>query len=134
MGFVLDASVTASWFLPDEHPNAVAEAALDQLVDDTGSAPSLWWFEVRNLLIIAERRGRITRPETGQALARLALLKIAIDMESDSDVIMHLARQHRLSAYDAAYLELAIRRILPLASLDKSLAAAATAEGVPLIL
>src|SRR5258708_302924 len=134
MGFVLDASVTASWFLPDEHPNAVAEAALDQLVDDTASAPSLWWFEVRNLLIVAERRGRITRPATGRALARLAVLKVALDREADSDVIMHLARQHRLSAYDAAYLELAIRHTLPLASLNKALAAAAIAEGVPLIL
>lgn len=133
MAFVLDASVTASWFLPDEHPNAIAEATLDRLVDGTGTAPSLWWFEVRNLLVIAERRRRLTRSEADEALTKLAVLKITIDRAAHSDMLMHLARQHRLSVYDAAYLELAIRHAVPLASLDKSLSDAAKAEGVPLI-
>lgn len=134
MAFVLDASVTASWFLTDEHPSPIAEAALNQLVEGSAAAPSLWWFEVRNLLVVAERRKRLSQSETDEALIKLAVLKITIDQAPRSDALVHLARQHRLSVYDAAYLELAIRHALPLATLDKSLTAAAAAERIPFIL
>jgi predicted nucleic acid-binding protein len=129
MAFVLDASVTACWFLTDEAPEA-AETALELLLQDGARAPRLWWFEVRNLLLSAERRGRIDRTQTSQALDRLAALEISIDTVPDSEMVIHLARQYRLSVYDAAYLELAMRERVPLATLDKSLAAAAKAEGV----
>src|SRR5258707_4806691 len=104
MTFVLDASVTAAWFLTDKMDEA-ADGALDRLIDGAASVPWLWLFEVRNLLVVAEKRGRIDRAETSQALEMLAALNIIIDTAPDSDMVMRLARQHRLSVYDAAYLE-----------------------------
>jgi predicted nucleic acid-binding protein len=132
MAFVLDASVAAAWFLTDEM-DAASDAALDRLIDGAASVPWLWWFEVRNILVVAEKRSRIDRAGTSQALEMLAALNVIIDTAPDSDMVMRLARQHRLSVYDAAYLELALRDAVPLATSDKSLAAAARAEGVTLL-
>ena len=96
-------------------------------------APSLWWFEMRNIFISNERRGRPDGEKTNRALALLSDLPIQLDQAPDSTAQLELARRHRLSAYDAAYLELAQRLNLPLASLDQELCAAATAVGVELI-
>ena len=132
MPFVVDASVAACWILPDErHP--IAEAAFARIASDPGEAPSLWWFELRNLLIVNERRGRLDAAKSTEALLRLAALQVAIVADIDEQALMRLARRHRLTIYDAAYLELALRRGIPLATLDAALAGAARAEGVRLI-
>jgi predicted nucleic acid-binding protein len=132
MPFVLDASVAACWLLPDER-HRVAEAAYKRIAHDQATAPALLWFELRNLLIVNERRGRLDTAKTARALRLLRALPIAIDTNVEEEALMQLARLHRLTAYDAAYLELALRKALPLATLDAALSVAAKAEGVSLI-
>jgi predicted nucleic acid-binding protein len=132
MPFVIDASVAACWLMPDErHP--VAEAAFNRIAQDQAIAPGLWWFELRNVLLVNERRGRLDKLKTAHALRLLRGLPVAIDLSVEEDALMDLARRHRLTAYDAAYLELALRKGLPLATLDAALATAAKAEGAPQI-
>ena len=132
MPFVLDASVTASWAFPDE-VDPIASAALERLRADDALVPSLWWFEIRNTLIVNERRKRITVVAVDVFLAELASLGIAIDSEPDGERVMAIARKYNLSAYDSAYLELAERAKSPLASLDGSLVKAAKAQKIALI-
>lgn len=132
MPFVVDASIVGCWCFPDER-DAIAEAAFDRLAADDAIVPALWWFEVRNLLIINERRGRLDLVGTAEFLADLERLPIRTDRGPDSDTLLALARVHTLTAYDAAYLELARRRQLPLATLDRSLVRAARAASVPLL-
>jgi predicted nucleic acid-binding protein len=132
LGFVLDASVSACWALDDEsHP--VADAALNVSGQEGILVPSLWWFEIRNLLLIAERRNRSNPVRTSTFLTQLQRLDLSIDWTGPKDEVLALARRHRLTVYDSAYLELALRRGVPLATLDKQLAAAAQREGVRLI-
>ena len=132
MAFVLDASVTLAWAFADEaHPTA--EAALDLLQTEDGAAPALWWFELRNALLAGERRHRIDQATTSAFLRRLARLPIQIDRTPDEATLLDLARRHRLTVYDAAYLELAQRRGLPLATLDQELLQAASDAGVALV-
>jgi len=132
MPFVVDASVAACWILADEsHP--VADAALARLDDDAIVAPSLWWFETRNLVIVNERRGRLDATTSAEARRLLANYPVAFDTEIDEEALMRLARRRRLTVYDAAYLELALRKEIPLATLDRALAEAARAEGAALI-
>ncbi len=129
MPFVLDASVTACWAFDDEdHP--LAALAIERMRTDEAHVPALWWFEVRNILIVNERRGRLTVDHTATFLRALSRLGIAVDTSPDEAAILALARRHRLTVYDAAYLELARREALPLATLDSALAAAARAEGL----
>jgi predicted nucleic acid-binding protein len=132
MPFVIDASVAACWLLPDEG-SARADAAYARFPADSAVVPSLWWFEMRNIFIINERRGRIDSSKTSRALALLAGLPIRLDHQADEAVVLELARQQRLTAYDAAYLELAQRLDLPLATLDDALIRAARAIGVAVI-
>jgi len=132
MPFVVDASVAACWFMPDErHP--VADAAYRRIGLDPAVTPSLWWFELRNVLIVSERRGRMDSTKTARVLRLLRGLPVMVDTDVEEDALMQLARRHRLTIYDAAYLELALRRGYPLATLDAELAVAARAEAVPLI-
>ena len=132
MPFVVDASVAASWLMPDEHdPRAVM--AYDLLDTDHATAPSLWWFEIRNMFIVNERRGRIDPEKTERALSLLRDLQIRLDSAADEPALLALARRHRLTVYDAAYLELAGRLGIPLATLDSDLANAARAEGIALV-
>jgi len=132
MPFVVDASVTASWLLPDEgHP--VASAAYNRLRNDHALVPSLWWFEIRNIFVMNERRGRLDGEKTRKALALLGSLPIQQDLEPDEAAVLRLARQHRLTVYDAAYLELAQRENVALATLDAELARAASSENIDLI-
>ena len=127
MPFVVDASVVGSWVLPDEnHPEALE--ALERLRDDQAFAPSLLWFELRNLLLANERRQRITPAQTAAALNLVQELPLRVESQVDSDTTLQLARAHKLTIYDAAYLELAVRRHLPLVTLDVALAEAARAE------
>lgn len=129
MPFVIDASIAACWLMPDEG-HAQATAAYNRLVDDHALVPSLWWFEMRNLFIVNERRGRLDSDTTARALALLADLPIQLDRAPDGEVLLQLARRHRLTVYDAAYLELALREAIPLTTLDDALARAARDEGV----
>jgi predicted nucleic acid-binding protein len=130
---VIDASLTASWHFEDER-SAAAEAILESLEHDSAYAPLIWWFEIRNVLTLGERKRRATQEQTAAFVAFLSQLPIGIDSLPDDDRVMTLARRHKLTFYDAAYLELAQREGIPLATLDKELVTAARAEGVPLVL
>lgn len=131
MPFVIDASIVAAWAF-GEHAPAAAEAKA-RLADEAGAAPGLWWYELRNVLLVAERRGRL--PEDGAAafLRDIADLDVTLDHSPDEAAVMDLARRHRLTVHDAAYLELAVRERAPIATLDAALASAAQAEGVELV-
>jgi predicted nucleic acid-binding protein len=129
---VIDASVMVNWHFPDER-SAEGEAVLRMLNRQSAYVPAIWWFEIRNVLLLGERRGRSTREQAEQFLAFLRSLPIEVAELPDEAAVMDLARRHRLSFYDAAYLELAQQRSIALATLDQQLARAATAEGVPLI-
>jgi predicted nucleic acid-binding protein len=133
MAFILDASITVSWGLEDED-NPVADIALRRLDTEPAHVPTLWWFEVANVLLMNERRNRITERDTATFLHALAGMNIQTDRDMTESATLALARSHRLTAYDASYLELALRKSLPLATLDKKLAQAAESEGVPLII
>ena len=128
---VLDSSVTLAWVLRDEQ-SARADATLEQVAKIGGTAPALWWVEVRNVLVIAERRGRLTPEDTAVAVRAIDALGIHLDHAPGNASLFRLARTHGLSASDALYLELAVRQQRPLATLDCKLRAAAQAEGVPL--
>jgi predicted nucleic acid-binding protein len=130
--FVLDCSVTMSWALPGED-NTYASAVRTSFVEYEAIVPSIWVLEVANGLLVAERRGRLRRADTVEFVALLGGLPILIDRaEPDRALgeILPLAREQNLSSYDAAYLDLAMREGLPLATLDESLRQAAQAVGV----
>jgi predicted nucleic acid-binding protein len=132
MAIVLDASVTAAWLLPDEF-SPVAEACRNALLLDTAIVPAIWPLEVCNLMLMAERRGRINPVGTAVALEYLADFPIVPDFDQpDRDRTMDLARRYKLTAYDAAYLELALRLDLPLSTLDGPLSRAAMAANARL--
>ena len=135
MTFVLDCSVTMSWVFPDE-ASAATEQLREAMVEGRAFVPALWPVEVGNALIIATRRGRITADELPRICASLGALPIEIDPISTSrawgTVLAH-AQKHRLSSYDATYLELAVRTRLPLATLDGDLANAGRAEGLEVL-
>lgn len=132
MPFVLDASVAGCWAFRDEN-HAVASLALERLLHDSCVVPAIWWFEVRNVLLINERRKRITEAESAEFLMRLSTLRITHDTGRDESEIFRVARTHRLTIYDAAYLALARRNHVQLATLDSELIRAAQAESVPLL-
>lgn len=132
--FVLDCSISASWCLKDES-NDEANKILDRLGEDEAIVPCLWQVEMANVLVMAERRGRISGADAARAVEILLSLPIRAergDMEN-LGAIRRLARELNLSAYDACYLELARRTGLPLAALDRALKAAARKSGVPLL-
>jgi predicted nucleic acid-binding protein len=133
--FVLDCSATLAWFFEDESTN-YTQAILDALADEEiAVVPSLWLLEVTNILLVGERKGRNTVEQSMEFWETLQALPIEIEeysLEQCSSSISDLARTHNLSAYDASYLDLAQRRSLPLATLDKRLMAAAKACGVSL--
>lgn len=124
---VLDASALIGWVMPDEK-GLDLDGALARHPDLI--APSLLWVELRNILIVSERRGRLPAGMAEQILETVEALGIALDHAPSGAVVMDLSRRHRLSAYDALYLELALRQGAGLASLDAALLKAAQAEGV----
>jgi predicted nucleic acid-binding protein len=131
---VLDSSIAVAWCFPDEQ-DAYSQSVLDALADRAAVVPYLWHLEVANILVVGERRKRSTQADTTTWLRFLSGLPITLDEETRDRAfgdITNLSRAHTLTAYDAAYLELALRRSLPLASLDDQLNAAARAVGVPL--
>ncbi|HEX8814870.1 MAG TPA: type II toxin-antitoxin system VapC family toxin [Terriglobales bacterium] len=132
MSFVLDSSVTLAWIYADE-TTEVIRAVFGELVQTGAWVPGLWRLEVANILEVGVRRGRHDPAFRDSTLADLALLPIETDAETDRHAwgtTLNLAGRFRLTLYDAAYLELALRRELPLATLDHELRAAAEAEGV----
>ena len=118
--------------MPDERAE-IADAAYARLTADAAVVPALFWLEVRNALVINEGRGRLDAAKTNQALRLLKALPITTDADMDEDALLRIARTHRLTVYDATYLEIALRRSLALATLDATLAKAARAEAVHLI-
>jgi predicted nucleic acid-binding protein len=132
--FVLDASVVGCWCFQDEH-DVRADAAWDLLERNRESAlvPLHWWFEIRNVALHGERRGRLTEEYTSRFFRVLERFAIDCAPFPEHAVVLALARRHRLSFYDAVYLELAQREGLALATLDNELIKAAPVEGVRLI-
>jgi predicted nucleic acid-binding protein len=130
--FVVDASVSGAWYLPDES-DPLADTAALRLRTESAIVPELFWFELRNIFLIGERRGRISEADTARFLSNLARLPIAADREPNEIAIFQLARTHKLSFYDATYLELAQRKNAPIATLDSALVKAAKTEKVQLL-
>jgi predicted nucleic acid-binding protein len=132
-GLVLDASVALAWMLPGEVDAAQAGRLIGAVAEAGAIVPGHWRLEVANTLLMAEQRGRVAPEGVAALLSRLAALPITTDPETAArawDTCPDLVRRHRLSLYDAAYLELARRQGLPLASFDGALLRAAEAEGV----
>lgn len=132
MSFVLDASVAMAWLVEDE-ATTESEATLDRLADEEALVPSLWPYEVANVLVAAERRNRVTEAQSRQFLGLLGNLPIRVSEQGTFriwDGALSVARSHRLSAYDGAYLDLAMVEGLPLVTLDKALKQAAREAGV----
>lgn len=132
MAFIVDASVVAAWFLPDED-GAVADDALARLETQDAFAPDLLLHELRNILLSAERRRRISADDIFAILMRFASLPVTLSSSADHVSIIRLAQKHALSAYDAAYLSLAISHNAPLVTQDRKLAAAAKLENVAFV-
>jgi predicted nucleic acid-binding protein len=132
---VIDGSVAVNWFLEDERSEYAREVRARIPDAELVSVPSHWMLEVVNALLMAERRKRIAPAAVSHAAGILRQLPIRTDSETDPQAgrqTLELARQHTLSIYDAAYLELALRLGACLASLDQSLNAAAKKRGVVL--
>jgi predicted nucleic acid-binding protein len=135
LSLVLDSSVTLVWVYSAETTEEVADV-FERVVESGAWVPALWRLEVANVLEMGVRKGRFDSTFRDAALSDLALLPIAVDQETDRQAwgaTANLATRHRLTLYDAAYLELARRRCLPLATLDNELRVAATAEDVALL-
>jgi predicted nucleic acid-binding protein len=135
MSLVLDASITLAWIYADETTAAVLRI-FDLLKSQGAAVPALWRWEIANALEMNARRGRHGRDFSYEALAALALFPILVDVECVEKAwldTLSLAERHGLTVYDAAYLELAIRRKIPLATLDRDLYAAAKGEGVQVL-
>ena len=133
--FVLDASVALAWCFADE-ASPVTDALLDRLADEDAVAPELWPLEVANALAMAERRGRLSVAGLSRSVKLLQQLAVEIDDEAHEGAfqdLLNLARSERLTVYDAAYLELALRLHIPLASKDAELRKAAARLGLALL-
>ncbi len=135
MSFVIDASVALAWCFADE-VSPVADAALDRLISEDAIVPSIWPLEVANALRTAERRGRLELADLARIRELLISLPIeieAINLDLALGEVSDLARNLNLTAYDAAYLALAARRGLVLATIDESLKRACNSAGVKLV-
>lgn len=133
--FVLDTSVTMAWCFPDEE-TPETRALFARMRTSAAVVPIIWPLEVANVLLIGERRQRLTQAHVAQFIQLLHTLAITVDAGAAMDAlssVVALGQSHSLSAYDASYLELAIRQRLPLATRDARLRAAATRAGVSLL-
>ena len=137
MNFVLDASVALLWLVPESNPAGAdyASAALTALKESQAVVPSLLALEAANVVAKVESKGIVTEADSQRFIALLGRLNIVTDQATATHALgdtLNLARRYKLSAYDAAYLELALRKGLPLATLDADLARAASTAGVPI--
>ena len=133
--FVVDCSIAMAWLFNDEATPKTA-ALLNRLATQTALVPAWWFIEITNVLAMAERKGRIKPTESDAFIADLSKLGIERDDEAPDRAFTHLlalCRRHRLTSYDAIYLDLAVRRNLPLATLDDALRKAAHKVGVRLL-
>jgi predicted nucleic acid-binding protein len=133
--FVIDNSVVMVWCFQDE-ASVFADNVLGSLEFATGFVPAIWPLEVSNVLLVAERKGRITEAGVTRFITLLEQLPIMVEQESPSRMfkeIFALGREHNLSSYDASYLDLAMRKGLSIATLDKKLIAAAGECQIPLL-
>lgn len=135
MSLVLDASMTIAWLFDDERTEA-AHGVMRRVLAEGAMVPSLWRLEVANVLRNAVCRGRCDEAYVDRSLGRLARFPIAVDAETDAQAwgaTRTLAREEALTLYDAAYLELALRRGATLASCDLALMAAAGRQGLAVL-
>jgi len=131
MAFVIDASVALPWFLQDER-TAFSDAVLASLGSEEYWVPAIWRLEFANALLVAEHKRRIERQTRLEALEYATGLALRVDVAPiDMRPVSALAERHGLSAYDASYLELALRQAFGLVTLDRTLAQAAFASGIP---
>jgi len=133
-GVVVDASVALAWCFPDESSED-ADSVLQKLKGQTILVPAVWALEISNALLAGERQKRLKQPEISRFIGRVCGLSVVQDSQTVSESVVNilpLARDYGLSAYDAAYLELAIRQNALLATLDVSLRKAARKAGVPI--
>jgi predicted nucleic acid-binding protein len=135
VSLVLNSSITLAWVYADETTEPVRQV-FDAMAENGAWVPALWRLEVANVLEMGVRRKRHGAEFRDRALADLALFPIHVDTETEHHAwgaILRLAERYQLTTYDAAYLELALRRALPLATLDRDLRSAANSEKVPLL-
>ncbi|MEY2341696.1 type II toxin-antitoxin system VapC family toxin [Acidithiobacillus sp. IBUN Pt1247-S3] len=137
MSFVLDASVALLWLVPETNPAGAdyAGAALKTLKEVQAFVPSLFALEAANVVAKVETKGLVAEADSQRFIVLLSRLNIVTDQATATHALgdtLHLARRYKLSAYDAAYLELALRAGLPLATLDAHLAKASATAGVPI--
>ena len=133
--FVIDCSITMAWCFDDE-ATPKASKILDRLANEKALVPELWFLEVANVLAMAEKRRRITAAKSDEFVSLLEKLDIEIDQGRPGgafSTLLPLCRANGLTSYDAVYLDLAVRRSLPLASLDDELRRGAKALGVKLL-
>ena len=134
--FVIDTSVVMTWCFKDEI-SRYADSILDSLEHFTAIVPSIWPLEVGNVLLVAERKNRLSEADSIRFIALLSELPISIDQEPPERMIKEifaLAREHKLSTYDASYLDLAMKKGVPIATLDNRLITAAKRSDVPIML
>jgi predicted nucleic acid-binding protein len=137
MKFVLDASVALLWLVPQTNPSGIdyADAILTAMKESQAVVPSLFALEVANVVAKVESKGLVTQADSQRYISLLGQLNMATDQATMMHALgdtLNLARRYKLSAYDAAYLELALRAGLSLSTLDTDLAKAATSAGVPI--
>ena len=133
--FVVDCSIAMAWLFHDE-ATPKTSALLNRLATETALVPAWWFVEITNVLAMAERKGRIIARQSDAFIADLSKLGIERDNQAPDRAFTHLlalCRTHRLTSYDAIYLDLAIRRSLPLATLDEDLRKAARKLGIALL-
>lgn len=135
MNFILDASVALLWLAPQTNPTGADYAAetLTALKSSQAVVPSLFALEIANVVSKLESKGGVTEADSQRYIAVLTRLNISVDQATAAHALgdtLNLARRYKLSAYDAAYLELSLRTGMPLATLDAGLAKAATTAGV----
>ena len=133
--FVIDNSVVMSWCFQDE-TSKYTDAMLDHLEQATAYVPAIWPLEVSNVLLVAERRKRLSQSDSSRFISLLLELPIIVEPESPERMlseILSLAREYKLSSYDASYLALAMRKGLPIATTDKNIIAAARRSRVSIL-
>ncbi len=133
--FVLDNSIVMAWCFEDES-NVLADSILESLQRSKAIVPAIWPLEVGNVMLVAERRGRLSEADSTRFLSMLSSLPVYSEPETRQRAmsnILFLAREQQLSTYDASYLDLAMRQGIPLATLDKRLMHAADVCQVDLV-
>jgi predicted nucleic acid-binding protein len=133
--FVVDTSIAMSWFFEDETTIAT-QRLLEDLSSKTALVPAWWFLEIANVFAVGERRRRVSAAQIDDFVKVIEGIRIEVDDEASNRAFSHilpLCRTHALASYDAIYLDLAVRRRLPLATLDEPLRKAAKKLGVKLL-